>query len=210
MTAFYMFRLVILTFHGEAKNKEKFDHAHESPLVMVAPLVILATLSTFIWYTPNPISPDAGWFTSEWVTTPQTVVPESSRFDFMIRDDAEAAGEHGVITHSEKYVHAMHWAHYPAMILSLALGGLGILLAFMMYQWEKISADKLANSIKRLYNGSLNKWYVDEIYDASFIGGTLKLGSILSWFDKWIVDGIVNGTAAVTKVFSKISGYFDT
>jgi NADH-quinone oxidoreductase subunit L len=38
----------------------------------------------------------------------------------------------------------------------------------------------------------------------------MKLGSFLSWFDKWIVDGIVNGTASVTRVFSKISGYFDT
>ena len=68
-----MFRLVILTFHGEPNNKEKYDHAHESPLVMVAPLIILAALSTFIWYTPNPIAADAGWFTTDWVTTPQTV-----------------------------------------------------------------------------------------------------------------------------------------
>ena len=53
MTAFYMFRLVIITFHGEPVNKEKFDHAHESPFTMVAPLVILAGLSIFIWYTPT-------------------------------------------------------------------------------------------------------------------------------------------------------------
>ena len=210
MTAFYMFRLVILTFHGEPRNKEKYDHAHESPLVMVAPLVILAALSTFIWYTPNPISSDAGWFTSDWVTTPQTVVPESARFDFMIQEGQPSTDSHGPIVHSEKYVEAMHWAHYPAMALSILLGGLGILLAFVMFQWKKISADKLAEKFKSLYNGSLNKWYVDEIYDASFITGTLKLGSLLSWFDKWIVDGIVNGSATVTRIFSKISGYFDT
>ena len=210
MTAFYMFRLVILTFHGEPKNKEKYDHAHESPLVMVMPLIILSALSIFIWYTPNPISADAGWFVTDWVSTPQTVVPESSRFDFMIRESGETIGEHGIPIHSEKYEHAMHWAHYPAMALSIILGGLGILLAFLMYQWKKISPDKLAEKIKRLYNGSLNKWYVDEIYGATFINGTLNLGALLSWFDKWIVDGIVNGTATVTRVFSKISGFFDT
>jgi NADH-quinone oxidoreductase subunit L len=210
MTAFYMFRLVILTFHGEPRNKEKFDHAHESPWVMVTPLVILSALSIFIWYTPNPISSDAGWFATDWVTTPQTVVPESARFDFMIQEGLSAEDIHGPIVHSEKYVHAMHWAHYPAMVLSILLGGLGILLAFTMYQWKKISPDNLVGKIKSLYNGSLNKWYIDEIYNASFISGTMKLGSFLSWFDKWIVDGIVNGTASVTRVFSKISGYFDT
>ncbi len=211
MTAFYMFRLVIITFHGEPRNKEKFDHAHESPLVMIIPLIILSMLSIFIWYTPNPVSSDAGWFATEWVTTPQTVVPESARFDFMIREVEASANSHGTtVVHSEKYEHAMHWAHYPAMILSIILGGLGILLAFLMYQWKKISPDKIADKFKNLYKGSLNKWYVDEIYSATFISGTLNLGSILSWFDKWIVDGIVNGSATLTRVFSKISGYFDT
>ncbi|MCB9206691.1 MAG: NADH-quinone oxidoreductase subunit L [Ignavibacteriales bacterium] len=211
LTAFYMFRLVILTFHGEPRNQHKFDHAHESPFVMVMPLVVLSVLSTFIWYTPNPIGATDGWFATEWVQTPQTVVPETSRFDFMVREPHEASvGEHGLIAHSEKYEHAMHWAHYPAMILSILLGGLGILLAFTMYQWKKISPDNIADKVKSLYKGSLNKWYVDEIYDASFISGTLGLGNILSWFDKWIVDGIVNGSATLTRVFSKISGWFDT
>ncbi|MCP5061871.1 MAG: NADH-quinone oxidoreductase subunit L [Ignavibacteriae bacterium] len=211
LTAFYMFRLVILTFHGEPNNKEKFDHAKESPLVMVLPLVVLSALSIFIWYTPNPLSPDAGWFAGSWVETPQTVVPESSRFEFM-KTGTEvhaATSDHGKIVHSEMYVEAMHWAHYPAMILSLILAGLGILLAFTMYQWKKISPDNIADKVKGLYKGSLNKWYMDEIYSATFIGGTLNLGSLLSWFDKWIVDGIVNGAATVTRVFSKISGYFD-
>ncbi|MCB0752285.1 MAG: NADH-quinone oxidoreductase subunit L [Ignavibacteriae bacterium] len=211
LTAFYMFRLVILTFHGEPRNQHKFDHAHESPFVMVMPLVVLSVLSTFIWYTPNPIGATDGWFATEWVQTPQTVVPETSRFDFMVREPHEASvGEHELIAHSEKYEHAMHWAHYPAMILSILLGGLGILLAFTMYQWMKISPDNIADKVKSLYKGSLNKWYVDEIYDASFISGTLGLGNILSWFDKWIVDGIVNGSATLTRVFSKISGWFDT
>jgi NADH-quinone oxidoreductase subunit L len=210
MTAFYMFRLVILTFHGKPKNKEKYDHAHESPFVMVMPLVVLSVLSTFIWYTPNPISPSDGWFATEWITTPQTVVPESARFDFMIPEGEITAGEHGNVVHSEKYVHAMHWAHYPAMALSIVLGGLGILLAFVMYQWKKISADNLAAKFKTLYNGSLHKWYVDEIYNSTFIRGSLGLGNALSWFDAYIVDGIVNGSAAMTRFFSRISGWIDT
>jgi NADH-quinone oxidoreductase subunit L len=208
MTAFYMFRLVILTFHGKPNNQEKYDHAHESPFVMVMPLVVLSLLSIFIWYTPNPLSPSDGWFSSEWVTTPQTVVPESSRFDFMI-NDGENVSDQTYVIHSHKYEHTMHEVHYPAMFLSLILAGLGILFAFTIYQWKKISSDNLAERFKGLYLGSLNKWYVDEFYHSSFIGGTLGLGNLLNWFDKWIVDGIVNGSAAFTRVFSKISGYFD-
>lgn len=211
MTAFYMFRLVIMTFHGEPRDNHKYEHAHESPLAMTLPLIILAGLSIFIWYTPNPIAADAGWFVKDWVHTPQTVTPETSRFEFMQSGSLSHSSEaHGEVIHSPMYTDAMHWAHYPAMFLSLALAGIGILFAFLMYQWRKIDTDKLAEKIKPLYNFSLNKWYIDEAYDKTAISGTIGLGSILSWFDSKIVDGAVNGSAWVAKFFSKISGWFDT
>jgi NADH-quinone oxidoreductase subunit L len=210
LTAFYMFRLVILTFHGKPRNKEKYDHAHESPFVMVMPLVVLSILSIFFWYTPNPFSADAGWFASKWITTPETVVPENTRFDFMINENISGVSAHGNIVHSEKYVEAMHSAHYPAMFLSLLLGGLGILLAFSMYQWKKINADSLAERVKGLYKFSLYKWYLDELYGATAVDGTLGLSKILNVFDKYIVDGIVNGSAYITRGFSRLSGLFDT
>ena len=211
MTAFYMFRLVILTFHGEPRDHHKYEHAHESPFVMVAPLVVLATLSIFIWYTPNPFAPADGWFLKNWVKTPAQVTPVQTRFEFMKPSTEEAKAEvHGEITHSVEYTETMHWAHYPAMILSLIVAGLGILIAFMFYQWKKISADKLAEKLKTLYKLSLNKWYLDEIYDATAVSGTLGFGSILAWFDNKIVDGIVNGSAHVTQLVSKFSNLFDT
>ena len=104
----------------------------------------------------------------------------------------------------------MHWAHYPAMFLSLAFAGLGILIAFMFYQWKKLSADKLAEKLKPLYNFSLNKWFLDELYDLTAIAGTLSFSSILAWFDNKIVDGIVNGSATVTRFTSRMSDWFDT
>lgn len=211
LTAFYMFRLVILTFHGEPRDHHKYDHAHESPRLMAIPLIILATLSIFIWYTPNPISSDAGWFLSSWVKTPETVTPEFTRFDFM-KDGAAAehANTHGEITHSPLYTESMHWAHYPAMFASLFVAGLGILFAFLFYQWKKLDADKLSQKIKPLYNFSSNKWFIDELYDVTAVLGTLKFGDILYWFDQKIVDGIVNGSATVTRFTSRISGWFDT
>ncbi len=216
MTAFYMFRLVLLTFHGEPRDHHKYDHAHESPKLMGAPLIILAGLSVFIWYTPNPISADSGWVLSSWIKTPAQVVPNDSRFEFMKPDVASKQNQevhsetHGEITHSTLYTETMHWAHYKAMFASLAVAAFGILLAFAFYIWKKFDSDKLAQKIKPLYLFSLNKWYLDEVYDATAVNGTLQTGKGLSWFDQKVVDGAVNGSAYVTRIISKISGLFDT
>ena len=209
LTAFYMFRLVILTFHGEPRNKEKYEHARESSFVMVLPLVVLAGLSFFLWYTPNPIDPEAGWFYSDWIETPVLHTPESERFDFMVEDAVSTEpGEHGVM-YSQAYTNALHHVHGPAVILSLTVALLGILLAFLMYQWKKINPDKLAERFKPLYKFSLNKWYFDEFYDRTFVAGTLGLARFIAKFDLKVIDGIVDGSAAVTKAFSKFIGKFD-
>jgi NADH-quinone oxidoreductase subunit L len=211
MTAFYMFRLVILTFHGEPRNKEKYDHAHESKFAMAMPLVVLSVLSLFFWYTPNPMSPDDGWFYTKWIKDPVIYTPESARWDFMKTDKASISNsseEHSVM-YSEMYTEALHHSHGIAVILSILMAISGILLAFAMYQWKKISADKLAERFKPLYTFSLNKWYFDELYDKTFVAGTLGLSRLVAWFDRVIVDGIVDGSATVTKAVSFFVGKFD-
>jgi len=69
--------------------------------------------------------------------------------------------------------------------------------------------DKLTNSIKPLYNFSLNKWYFDELYHKTFVAGLLVLSKIIYWFDATIVDGIVNGSAEVTRRIAFFTGGFD-
>lgn len=210
LTAFYMFRLIILTFHGEPRDQHKYEHAKESPFVMAMPLAVLAILSIFIWYTPNPFSPDQGWFLSKWINSPVLSTPNEVRFDFMKSENvAHPDLSHREITYSEVYTEAMHAAHYPAMILSLIVAVSGILLAFVFYQWKKIDVDKLTNSIKPLYNFSLNKWYIDELYQKTFIAGTLGLSKFLGWFDLKIIDGVVNGAAELTRMFAFFVGAFD-
>jgi NADH-quinone oxidoreductase subunit L len=207
MTAFYMFRMVILTFHGKPRNQEKYDHAHESPFVMAMPLVVLSVLSIFVWYSPLPHDADAGWFLSDWVKTPASVVPAEASFDFMVTDEAAKLDEH--IKHSAQYTDTMHSVHYPAMILSEIMAGLGILLAFVMYQWRKIDPDKIADRLSGLYKFSLNKWYIDELYDAVFINPTLTFSNAMAWFDAKVIDGIVNASASITVAISKVSGWID-
>jgi NADH-quinone oxidoreductase subunit L len=226
MTAFYMFRLVIITFHGEPRNLEKYNHCHETPFVMTMPLVLLSVLSVFFWYGLNPINASSGWVLDKWIKTPHTVVPQEMRFDFMKTEEVKttdinssavahmapvvsAPSETEYITHSEHYMHAMHQAHYPAMGLSLLLGGIGILFSFLFYQWKKIDADKVANSIKPLYKFSLNKWYFDELYEFLFVQGTLLISKGFSLFDTYVVDGAVNGAATVTRWVSFASEKFD-
>ena len=222
MTAFYMFRLVLMTFHGKPRVQETFDHAHESPKVMTMPLVVLMILSVFIIYTPNPLSPEAGWF-YKWIGNAETVVPQNTRFEFMRSNKGEAneisvnenthekekiSGEEETL-YSEEYMEALHHDHIPAMSLSIILAILGILLAYAMYEWKKINPEKLTEQIKPLYTFSLNKWYFDELYYGTFVAGTLGFSKILRWFDEKIVDGLVNGTAAFGRGFAKISDLID-
>ncbi len=204
LTAFYMFRLVILTFHGEARDIHKFEHAHESPATMLIPLISLAVLSVFIFFSPNPFNIEAGWF-YKWIETPKTIVPQELAFSFMIN---ESNTSHNII-HSELYTETLHHSHSTAMILSLIMAGLGILLAFVIYQWRLISADKLSIKLQPLYNFSYNKWYFDELYSKTAVAFTLGLSNFLAWFDQKVIDGIVNGTATITRWTSFSSGKFD-
>lgn len=195
LTAFYMFRLLIMTFLGEPRNKEKYDHCHESPKQMTIPLIILAILSFFGFFSLNPLSGDGGWFLN-LVKMPEHLL----------------AGTKGVMYHLlplEEYMEHVHHAHYTAMFLSLAISGIGILTAFTFYYWKKVNVDKLAESIKPLYNFSLNKWYFDELYDKTAVAFTMLLSKVSAWFDNTIVDGVVNGASTVTRVFSKYNGHFD-
>jgi NADH-quinone oxidoreductase subunit L len=211
MTAFYMFRLVIITFHGQPRDQHKYEHAKESPFVMVMPLIVLAGLSIFIFYTPNPLNADEGWFLSKWLHAPVLSAPNNTRFDFM-QETAGAATHnpsHGTITYSESYTEAMHGAHNPAMILALVLALSGMLLAYIFYQWKKVNVDKLTQAIKPLYTFSLNKWYFDELYDKTFVAGTIGFSKLIGWFDAKIVDGIVNGVGNLTRLLAVFTGAFD-
>jgi NADH-quinone oxidoreductase subunit L len=195
LTAFYMFRLLILTFLGEPKNKEKYDHCHESPKQMTIPLIVLATLSFFGFFSLNPFNADGGWFLN-LVKMPEHLL----------------AGTSGMFYHIlplEEYMEHIHHAHMTAMILSLVISGLGILTAFTFYFWKKVDVEKLTNSIRPLYNFSLNKWYFDELYDIIAIRSTMGLARMSAWFDAKVVDGVVNGAASVTRSFSKFNGLFD-
>ncbi len=192
LTAFYMFRVVILTFHGKHADPHRLDHIHESPKVMTVPLMILAVLSLFFVFSMNPFGAAEGWVMKA-AERPETVVPASV-----------AAASTGV------FEEAVHHSHSTAMVLSLVVAGLGILMAFATYQWKKINADAVAGSMPGIHKFLLNKWYFDELYNSVVVGGTLAFTNMLKWFDGTIVDGVVNGGGSVTKAVAFVSGKFDS
>lgn len=225
MTAFYMFRLAIIAFHGEHKT-EIASHTKENNMLIRFPLILLAVLSIWAVYSFNPIDGGSGWFAHS-AKAVKSVVPAEFQFDWLVPYEGDHATEmagHGNETHNNeattqthstgshyinKFEEELHHQHYNAMFLSLLVAGLGIGLAFVVYQFKKIDPDKVANSIKPLYNFSLNKWYIDELYDKTFIGGTILLSKLFSWIDQNIIDGLVNLTGWLTKGAAYIVSLFD-
>ncbi len=191
ITAFYMFRLIFMTFHNEPKRPDLYEDIHESPLEMTFPLVLLGALSFFIFYTIpyfNPFS-DQGWFT-------QMIQAKTSLV-------AGAPTAHEIAD-------GIHHSHVTAMILSLLVAATGILLAWQMYYKRNLSAESWANKMGVLYNLSLNKFYVDELYERFIYNPFYKLaGAVahLDWdlYDKYVIDGF----GKVTNWISKISGITD-
>jgi NADH-quinone oxidoreductase subunit L len=192
LTAFYMFRVVILTFLGEHADPGRLEHVHESPKVMTVPLIVLALLSFFFIFSLDPTGGTKGWL-AQAVERPASVVPAGI---------APVAGG--------EFEEALHHAHATAMAISLLVAGLGILLAFATYYWKRISADRVAESMKPLHTFLVHKWYFDELYQAVVVNGVLGLTTVLRWFDNTLIDGVVNGAAWVTRVVSSISGKFDS
>ena len=228
MTAFYMFRLTIIAFHGKPKT-EIAHHAKENQLPIVLPLVVLSVLTIWFFYSPNPIDATAGWFHHR-VVQPETAVPAAYQWDFLLPEgasqadalhadaghavaEAQHAGTTAVASSGHHYQNKLqeevHHFHYIAMILSLLIAGSGIALAFLIYQYKVISADKLESRFRKLHTFSLNKWYFDELYEKTVIGGTLLASKGLALFDNYIIDGIVNLSAAINRVAGQAIGIFD-
>jgi NADH-quinone oxidoreductase subunit L len=201
LTAFYMFRLVFMTFFGSFRGGEEAEHhLHESPWTMTLPLQILGVLSIIGGFIGFP-----GHLFGK---------PELNKIEHFLEPIVLPLHEagHGAAEHAE---HAAH--HVPLGIefglifLSLAVAGFGIWLAYRFYMGSEAyqRPQRLAERFPFLYKLLLNKYWVDELYDATIVGGTKKLADLLWEGDARVVDGAVNGTRHVTVGSSFLSGIFD-
>ena len=215
ITAFYMFRLIFMTFTGEPRNQEMHDGAHESPLKMAIPLIILAVLSF-------PIVNK--WSFEKYVKQPDQPhihAPKHARYDSsqgvlhaqLGLSDAHAAGED---THHEDAAAAAHHdpdhdrAHNIVVPLSFVIVILGIGLSALFYYWKRFSADAVAARLRPIYTLLWNKYYFDEFYDGVIVALTVAGSKVLGLFDLRFIDGIVNGVGVTVQAgCSRVAGWFD-
>ncbi|PRY80269.1 NADH-quinone oxidoreductase subunit L [Yoonia maritima] len=228
MTSFYSWRLMFMTFYGEARgDKHTHDHAHESPKVMLIPLGVLslgAIFSGMLWYNSFfgdhhkvevffGISDaelhveDAHGETDDYAVATDT---HAEVDDHAVADEhASVPGKGAIFMADNNHViddahHAPVWVKvspFVAMILGLAL-------AYLMYIRRPDLPAKLAKQQAPLYNFLLNKWYFDELYNFIFVRPAMAIGRFL-WKqgDTKLIDGGINGLAmGIIPFFTKLAG----
>ena len=173
LTAFYSWRLIILTFHGTPRaDQETMDHVHESPWVMLVPLLVLAGGALFAGYLLKYPFVGSGW-QSFWqgsiVNAPHNHIIE-----------------------------AVH--HVPGWVpvIPTVVAVVGIATAYLLYMVAPAIPGRLAAAAPGLHRFLLNKWYFDELYDRIFVRPARRLAQIL-WRtgDVRIIDGMPNGAASL-------------
>jgi NADH-quinone oxidoreductase subunit L len=176
MTAFYISRVMFMTFHGEPRaGEETMHHAHESPWVMLVPLLVLALGAVVFGYIGQSYfvgGERAGFWKSAILVLPQ--------FDSLAKLE-----------------------EIPPLVryLPLILGLVGIATASVFYIVDKTIPARLALRLRALYLFLLNKWYFDELYDWLFVRPAMMIGDGL-WKsgDGAVIDGLgPDGVAAVTR-----------
>ncbi len=201
MTMFYMMRLMYMTFWNEPKNREKYDHAHESPPVMTIPLVALAVLAVIAAGTILPWQTAGDTWYADLVRKPEAAAA------------AETAGfpeiRHTFHELHEGMHHAAHSAHYIALGASLAMVALGFFLAWLFYGRRVFSAEKTANAIRPVYNTVINKYYMDDFNDVVFVKGLPKLCHLFRITAEAFIDFLVNFSGYFTRFTAFIHGLVD-
>jgi NADH-quinone oxidoreductase subunit L len=174
MTAFYMFRIIFMTFGGESRAEVEHGHSeqhgkpHESPAIMIVPMFLLGILAIIsgLWN----VNGDFSFFLGEAVETKTFL-----------------SGFFGVFSH-------------PLPVIALIVALAGIFLAYSMYSRKWISAEKVGGLFKPLYTLFFNKYWFDTLYEKMIVKISLLGGlfSAFQSFDNRIVDGAVNATGNIT------------
>src|SRR5262249_18986121 len=187
LTAFYMWRMMSLTFYGESRVRPQVAaHIHESPASMTVPLILLAAGSVFAGWLGTPKSwglPELFRGFEAWLAP---IFPEP---------------EHALAEHAG--------AELLLMVLSVAIAIAGIALARYLYQKRPEIPGRIQERCGPIHRCLSNKWYLDEIYDFLFLNGFSTAGEhLLGAFDRSIVDGGVNGAGWLTRFSAMLSGWW--
>ena len=173
LTAFYSWRLLIMTFHGKPRaDHHTMEHVHESPFVVLLPLCLLALGAVF-----------AGWLLHDQLLGENW----KNYWDASIQ-----------IAPTNHVLHNMEEVPGWVSLLPTLMGVCGIALSYVCYMFFPGIPAAFTSTFGGLYRFVLNKWYFDELYDAIFIRPCMSLARLFWDIDAKVVDGMPNGVASLT------------
>jgi NADH-quinone oxidoreductase subunit L len=173
LTAFYSWRLMIMTFHGTPRaDAHTMEHVHESPSVMTVPLILLACGAVTLGYAFHEQLLGADW--------------------------KEFWGDAIQINPANHILHDMEEVPGLVAFAPTVLGVLGIATAYLFYMFRPHIPVSLAHSFPAAYRFLLNKWYFDELYAAAIVNPLARLSRRLWRVDGEVIDGMPNGIASLT------------
>ncbi len=187
MTAFYISRVMFMTFHGEPRaGEEAMHHAHESPWVMLIPLIVLAIGATFFGFLG---------------------------YDFFVGDERASFWRNSILV-LPQYDSLAVAEQIPPLVryMPLTVAVIGIAIAYVLYVVDPRLPVRLASELRALYLFLLNKWYFDELYDWLFTRPAMMIGDGL-WKsgDGAVIDGLgPDGVAAVTRDLARQASRLQT
>ncbi len=236
MTAFYSWRLIVMTFHGKPRaDHHVMDHIHESPPVMTVPLAVLAVGALFsgaILYggfsgVPHELGKPHQSVSVESEVTEEVEVATEDQIEHQVREEVMSSveglplldkaaffGKSIFVKHENDTVAGAHHVEEWVKILPTIMGVVGIFLGYLAYMFVPSIPAFFVRVFKPIHVLFYRKWFFDEIYDALFVKTTLALGKGL-WVggDKALIDGLgPDGISALSRkvgqIFSKFQSGF--
>ena len=165
LTSFYSWRLIFLTFHGKTRaSQDVLSKAHESPLSMTIPLLLLSFGALF-----------SGYLFS----------------DFFLSYELKDLWGSSIYTHPDNHIlEEIHHSPFWVKKIPLVMMVIGFIIAILFYLLLKNVPSFLSNKLSFIYNFLYNKWYFDELYNFIFVNPLKRIGNFLwLFFDKKIIDG---------------------
>ncbi|MFA7275335.1 MAG: NADH-quinone oxidoreductase subunit L [Pseudobdellovibrionaceae bacterium] len=231
MTAFYSWRLIIMTFHGKPRaDHHVMEHVHESPAVMLIPLVVLMLGALF---SGAALYGGFAGLPHEEVAKSHSEVKEieeeiaeatEDQMEHIVADDADAAIHESewnkeaffgkslkVLPENDSVAKAHHVAEWVKLLPTL-IGVLGIACGYLAYMFIPSIPATVVRMFAPLHALFFRKWYFDEIYDAVFVKPASMIGRYF-WHigDRILIDGLgPNGFAALSRKWGEVFSRFQS
>jgi NADH-quinone oxidoreductase subunit L len=186
LTAFYMFRLMGLTFWGDYRGpRELWDRIHESPRIMTIPLILLAIPSVVLGILLGLPLGDST--IGQWLAP---VFHEAEELLALEHGEYELLGIDGMLIFASVTV--------ASVGVAVAWRFFGVDIGPMRMPGRPEAVRNMTARMPFLYRASLNKWWFDDLYHLLFIVIGGRVAAFLWWFDRVVVDGTVNGIGGLT------------